>query len=80
MSTCKLLNASVANEGLTTTATAACTAACTNEPENGNTDDLEQLAADLQMVIDSWPDLPEPIRADIAAMVRAAGGNAGQDR
>ena len=29
---------------------------------------------DLAAVIDAWPDLPEPIRAGIVAMVKAASG------
>ena len=36
--------------------------------------------ADLQAIIDRWPDLPEAIRAGIVAMVRAAGDVTGQDR
>jgi hypothetical protein len=30
------------------------------------------IGADLASVIDAWPDLPEPIRAGVLAMVRAA--------
>jgi len=30
--------------------------------------------ADLQVLIDAWPALPEAIKAGIVAMVRAAGG------
>jgi hypothetical protein len=29
---------------------------------------------DLQAIIDAWPSLPEPVKAGIVAMVRAAGG------
>ncbi len=29
--------------------------------------------ADLQAVIDAWPTLPEAVKADIVAMVKAAG-------
>jgi hypothetical protein len=29
-------------------------------------------AADLRLILDAWPALPEPIRAGILAMVRAA--------
>ena len=29
---------------------------------------------DLQVILDKWPDLPEPIRAGIVAMVKAAAG------
>ncbi len=32
------------------------------------------LPPDLTAVIDAWPDLPEPIRAGIVAMVKAASG------
>ncbi len=32
---------------------------------------------DLAAVIDAWPDLPEPIRAGIVAMVKAASGKGG---
>jgi hypothetical protein len=38
--------------------------------------DPEKAAIDpaLASLIDAWPTLPEPIRAGILAMVRAAGG------
>ena len=36
------------------------------EPENANS------APDLQAVIDAWPDLPDPVKAGILAMVKAA--------
>jgi hypothetical protein len=29
----------------------------------------------LRMILDRWPDLPEPIRAGIVAMVKAAAGD-----
>ena len=35
----------------------------------------EPFDADLQAVIDRWPELPEPIKAGIVAMIRAAGGS-----
>jgi hypothetical protein len=33
-------------------------------------------APDLAALLAAWPDLPEPIRAGIMAMVRALGGKA----
>jgi hypothetical protein len=30
--------------------------------------------SDLRMILDKWADLPEPIRAGIVAMVKAAAG------
>lgn len=36
---------------------------------------------DLAVVVQAWPDLPEAVRADIVAMVKAAGGDvAGAER
>lgn len=32
------------------------------------------MNSELVAVIDAWPDLPEATRADILAMIRAAGG------
>ena len=32
-----------------------------------------QIAPDLVKVIDAWPSLPEPVKAGILAMVKAAG-------
>lgn len=37
------------------------------ETKNAHTD------ADLQAVIDAWPDLPEAVKADIVEMVRDRG-------
>jgi hypothetical protein len=34
-----------------------------------------KLPPDLAALVAAWPDLPEPIRAGIMAMVRASGGN-----
>ncbi len=36
--------------------------------------DLAQIDSDLQHIIDAWPDLPEPIKAGVLAMVKAANG------
>jgi len=36
------------------------------DPENGPTD------PDLQIIVERWDDLPEPVKAGILAMVRAA--------
>jgi hypothetical protein len=38
---------------------------------------LPDLPTDLARVIDAWPTLPEPIRAGILAMVRAAAEDVG---
>jgi len=38
------------------------------------TDTRPTLPPDLAAVIDAWPNLPEPIRAGILAMVKAASG------
>ena len=35
------------------------------------------LSPDLAAVVDAWPDLPEPIRAGIMAMVKAASDTRG---
>ena len=32
---------------------------------------IEQLPSDLQAVIESWPNLPRPVKAGIVAMVKA---------
>ena len=48
----------------------ACTNACTSEGENANAGPID---AYLSKVIAAWPTLPEPIKAGILAMVRAAG-------
>ena len=35
--------------------------------------------ADLQQLIDAWPDLPEAVKAGILAMVKAAAGGGGDE-
>jgi len=34
---------------------------------------LRHIDADLQAVIDAWPDLPEAVKSDIVAMVEPRG-------
>ena len=51
-------------KGLTTTPSGACTAACTSDAN------LEQIAAELRIVVDAWPGLSGSIKAAIMEMVR----------
>ena len=48
-----------------------CTPGCTNSPETGP--DTAEMPDDLAVVVAAWPDLPEPIRAGILAMVKSMG-------
>jgi hypothetical protein len=47
------------------------------EPLPRSRPDTVPLAPDLAAVVSAWPTLPEPIRAGILAMVRAASGEGG---
>jgi hypothetical protein len=42
--------------------------------------DIQQLPADLALVIERWTNLPEAIRAGIVAMVRASLPSSGDER
>ena len=37
------------------------------------------IDTDLALLIDTWPDLPEAVKAGILAMVKAATGGAGEE-
>lgn len=39
-----------------------------------DSDDFAQIDPDLAMLLDAWPTLPEPVKAGILAMVKAAKG------
>ena len=45
---------------------AACTPACTRKAKTTS------ISPELQKLIDAWPSLPEPVKAGIVAMVKAA--------
>ena len=44
-----------------------CTSVCTDLPES------DRIDADLAKVVAAWPTLPDPLKAGILAMVKAAG-------
>ena len=41
-------------------------------------DQIDQIAPDLQLIIDAWPILPDLVKAGILAMVKAASGDRGE--
>jgi len=61
-----LLDVSVTDKELTATPLAACTTASTSEQET------TPLDSDLALILEHWPNLSEPLRAGILAMVKAA--------
>jgi len=77
----------VGNKQVAPTVANGCTNGCTNLPEDSNKTPLEldnathskclELLAstpELLDLIDAWPELPEPVRAGVLAMVQAAKG------
>jgi hypothetical protein len=58
--------ANTTNKGLTATPANVCTRVCTSNA------DSEQFTAELQVVIDAWPGLPQPMKTAILAVVKAS--------
>ena len=66
LATCKHRMEVSQTQELTDAPPNACTNACTDDADPVHSD------ADLQQVIAAWPDLPEPLRAGILAMIQAS--------
>ncbi len=57
----------IAAPALTNPESDGCTTGCTNNQETDQTD------PDLAAIVASWQTLPEPLKAGVLAMIRAAG-------
>ncbi len=73
MQSCGQSIASGPDRELTETSLSVCTRVCTSDPENVHED--APVDADLQVIIERWPDLPDAVKAEMLAMVCAASTN-----